>query len=168
MDLKTKTIEELKELVLQIKDELTSRTKEIETVSKIIDDVTEEKKIYTFDFYAEGKTKVPFVAKCTYNRSEQDGISRKFKPLDKTNGYNNIVVTGKYTAEENEILYIRNNGMYYYIIMCGKLIKLANPDEAKEVAVVKQYLKGDIELNTMLEVLHAKPIETEVLDELKD
>lgn len=167
IDFSIYTNEELKLFSENIKQEINSRLKKILKDKKEIEEILNEE--YTFDFYSESRNKMPFVAKCLYNNKEYDNIERIFKNLEKTKGNREIIISGKYTAKENEILDIRNQeGRYYYIVLESKLVKIGSPEIAKEIIAIKQFLKGEIEINTLLELNGVKEVETGVLDELKD
>lgn len=170
MNLKEMSEKELKKLVKEIKKELSSRLKVIKAAIEEAEseDLSER---YEFNFYAERKnnysTPKPYVARCDYDFEKID-FKRKFKRLDETKG-SNIVVEGKFTAEELEILDIRDSeSRSYNIVLDGKIQTLCYYNNTRAISLIKQYLKKDIELTTLLELCEVKEVEEGVIDELKD
>lgn len=161
------TNEQLLNIITEIKKELNYRKAKLEETIKEADILTDT---IEFDFYEVGKYNwVPYVARCTYSKNENDGIQRIFKSMDKTKSENEIVVAGKWKASELQVYDIRKQkNRRYYILLNGELVVIGNPNEAQQVARVKQYLKGEIDLEALLELNGLKEIKVEVLDELKD
>lgn len=122
-------------------------------------------------FYFEEKQsyKKPFVAKCEYSKSETGNNKRIFFDFDTTKSSDGTVISGHYEVNELDVLDIRKTyDRYYYIVLNKELVKIADVDKSIEVLRVKQYLKGDIKLKTLLELSGICEIDCEVLDELKD
>lgn len=159
--------EELLNIIVEIKKELNYRKAKLEEAIKEADNLTDT---IEFEFYEVGKYNwVPYVARCTYSASENDGIKRVFKALDKTKSDNEVVVAGKWKASELQVYDIRKAKVRkYYILLDGELTPIGSPNEAQQVARVKQYLKGEIDLEALLELNGLKEIKVEVMDELKD
>lgn len=159
--------EQLLNIITEIKKELNYRKAKLEETIKEADILTDT---IEFDFYEVGKYNwVPYVARCLYSKNENDGIQRIFKSLDKTKSENEIVVAGKWKASELQVYDIRKQkNRRYYILLNGELTMIGNPNEAQQVARVKQYLKGEIDLDALLELNGLKEIKVEVMDELKD
>lgn len=161
------TNKELLNIISEVKKELNYRKAKLEETIKEADILTDT---VEFEFYEVGKYNwVPYVARCTYSKIENDGIKRVFKSLDKTKSDNEVVVAGKWKASELQVYDIRRSkARKYYILLNGELIEIGNPMDAQQVARVKQYLKGDIGLEALLELNGLKEIIVEVMDELKD
>ena len=121
-DLKTMTIEELRQLATSIKVELDNRMKELKEVKKEVEEVC----LNEYKFYF--KTECTFrnrgyVARCYYDEK----LQRKFKKLEETEYGKNLLIEGCYNAKENDVLDIRyRNSEYgesgYYIVLEGKFI----------------------------------------------
>ena len=161
------TNEELLNIISEVKKELNYRKAKLEETIKEADILTDT---VEFEFYEVGKYNwVPYVARCTYSASETDGIKRVFKSLDKTKSDNEVVIAGKWKASELQVYDIRKSKVRkYYILLNGELTPIGSPNEAQQVARVKQYLKGEIDLEALLELNGLKEIIVEVMDELKD
>lgn len=168
IDLDKLSDEQLSELVLNIRNELANREYalklKLEVIKKQKDELADE---YEFKFQSTRSNKIPFVAKVVY---QNNNLERLFKQLDKTEGYGReVTVSGKFKAKEKEILDIRDDaGRAYYAVVNGKLIKISDSNDSIEVDRLKQYLKGDIEFDTLYQLYYKDEREVEVLDELKD
>lgn len=168
IDLDKLSDEQLSELVLNIRNELANREYalklKLEVIKKQKDELADE---YEFKFQSTRSNKIPFVAKVVY---QNNNLERLFKQLDKTEGYGReVTVSGKFKAKEKEILDIRDDsGRAYYAVVNGELIKISDSNDSIEVDRLKQYLKGDIEFDTLYQLYYKDEREVEVLDELKD
>lgn len=168
IDLDKLSDEQLSELVLNIRNELANREYalklKLEMIKKQKDELADE---YEFKFQSTRSNKIPFVAKVVY---QNNNLERLFKQLDKTEGYGReVTVSGKFKAKEKEILDIRDDsGRAYYAVVNGELIKISDSNDSIEVDRLKQYLKGDIEFDTLYQLYYKDEREVEVLDELKD
>lgn len=168
IDLDKLSDEQLSELVLDIRNELAKREYalklKLEVIKKQKDELADE---YEFKFQSTRSNKIPFVAKVVY---QNNNLERLFKQLDKTEGYGReVTVSGKFKAKEKEILDIRDDsGRAYYAVVNGELIKISDSNDSIEVDRLKQYLKGDIEFDTLYQLYYKDEREVEVLDELKD
>jgi hypothetical protein len=132
----------------------------LESLRSVIDAIIEEKKRepkneYEFEFNATNDPRkgVPFVARLVW---ENGKIDRKFYDLEKTYGKKEVTVFGKYKAKDGDIIEIRKGGSwrndyrYWYIVQNGKLIFVADIDNAKDKSDVIRYLKGEITVDELL------------------
>ena len=112
------TNEELLNIISEVKKELNYRKAKLEETIKEADILTDT---VEFEFYEVGKYNwVPYVARCTYSKIENDGIKRVFKSLDKTKSDNEVVVAGKWKAQELQVYDIRRSkARKYYILLNG-------------------------------------------------
>ena len=147
MDLKEMTVDELKNLSLDIKEELNKRIRDIKQaqveVNRILD------KTYTFYFKTE----------------------RYFYNLQETRCRNDVVIEGDFEANELDILDIRyrnNNYGYsqYCIILNGKITEICDVDDIHKISTLKRYLKGEIVFENFLEIVGIKEVKVGALDEL--
>ncbi|WP_418775868.1 hypothetical protein [Intestinibacter bartlettii] len=167
MDLKEMTVDELKNLALDIKEELNKRIRDIKQaqveVNRILD------KTYTFYFKTECDIRNKgYVARCTYGKK---GIERYFYNLQETRCRNDVVIEGDFEAHELDVLDIRyrnNNYGYsqYCIILNGKITEICDVDDIHKISTLKRYLKGEIVFENFLEIVGIKEVKVGALDEL--
>ncbi len=166
MDLKEMTVEELKSLAIDIKEELDKRIRDIKQaqveVNRILD------KTYTFYFKTECDDRNKgFVARCTYGKK---GIKRHFYDFEETQYRHDVVIEGNYEANELDILDIRyrNDKDYscYYIILNGELTEICDVDDIHKVSTLKRYLKGEVVFENFLEIVGINEVKVGVIDEL--
>lgn len=114
------------------------------------------RKTYTFKVEATvdpRKHGKPYVAKLVL----QDGkIQREFYNIPILYGKKEVTMSGEYTASEGDLIEIREGGSwkndyrYVYIVQEGKLVKVANSTDSRQMAKVLQYLKGEISVDELI------------------
>ena len=158
MKLKEMTVEELKSLALDIKEELNKRIRDIKQAQAEVNRILD--KTYTFYFKTECDIRNKgYVARCTYGKK---GIERC---------RNDVVIEGDFEANELDILDIRyrnNNYGYsqYCIILNGKITEICDVDDIHKISTLKRYLKGEIVFENFLEIVGIKEVKVGALDEL--
>lgn len=168
MIIKDMSLEELVKLSDDICNEIKLRKKELNKVVAIIDkNLLNE---YEFEFNENRfDNNCPFVAKITYSINAKNGIEREFKNLDKTNFGKEYFVCGKYKVKEGEVLEIRDSmARGFCIVYQGNLKFICETNDTKSISTLKRYLREELDINTLLELIGIKEVDTEVLDELKD
>ena len=165
-DLKTMTIEEIRQLATNIRNELNSRIKELKDVKKEVENLCLEEYEFEFKTQCTWKNK-GYVAKCYYKK----GLQRKFYDLEETHGNIDIFIEDTFKAKERDILDIRHrnsdfgeNG--FYIVLDGKLEKICAAGDLQNISAIKRFLKGEIIFENFLEIVGLKEIEVGVIDEL--
>lgn len=142
--------EKLHDLIISAKEELESR-----------------KEGYTFEFYSEGdKRNMPYIAK-VYAFGNK--IKRSFYQTERIySGRRDVIVHGKYTCKEGDVIEERDCGRYYFLIQDGERIQLCDNSKGRNLYNLLQFLKEEIDKETLFERLGIKEINTEIIDELKD
>lgn len=170
MNLSELSIEELKQLAINIKQELNERISSIKAVKKDVAKILD--KSYYFYFKTECRThEKGYVAKYLYDKNEKN-IKREFyNCFEETKFGGNLVIEGNFVASELDILDIRYRNIEYgnsayYIVLNGKLEKLCELDDIHKISSIKRYLKGEIEFENFLEIIGLKEIKVGVIDEL--
>ena len=165
-DLKTMTIEELRQLATDIKVELENRIKDLKETKKEVETLCLEEYEFEFKTQCTWKNK-GYVAKCYYKK----GLQRSFYTLEETTGNGEIFIEGTFKAKERDILDIRHrnkdfgeNG--FYIVLDGKLEKICLPGDLQNISTIKRFLRGEIIFENFLEIVGLKEIEEGVIDEL--
>lgn len=162
IDLSTLSINQLKDLSYKIGLEIEKRIEELQNFRLEVLRNTNE---YEFDFEASQRRNMPFVASCYFSKGR---LELKFKDIPNQRGDVNACV-GKYTAHEGEILDIRDSDSRgYYIVYNGTLERICWCDDAVNICRIKQYLKGNMSLEALLEVCGIKEIDNSILDDLRD
>lgn len=170
-------MEQLLQLSDTVADEIFRRHKEIkqrldhlETVTRIARNGEEPPSVYEyeFEFYAEGRSnEKPYAARLKLGKDSK--FERDFINMHKTVNGRECIVSGKITANELDILEVRRSrNKEYYIVIGGEMQELCADYDTKEVHAIKTYLAGDIDVETMLSLVHKTLPEVTVPDELKD
>ena len=143
MLLNEKSVEELKELLERVKDELEGRK--------------EDSKEFEFEFDATLDSrhgKPPYAARLTHNGAK---LEREFFDLDRSWGRKEVTVTGDYTARVGDIIEERRGASrtredrYWYLVKAnGKQTLVAKFESADQKARVVKYLKGKISATELL------------------
>src|SRR5699024_5615412 len=98
------------------------------------------------------------------------GFKRSFYNIYTTEGSEKVIFSGKYKANENDILEMKvtSKKKEYFIVHNKEVVRLCDEDNADIVTAIKRYLDKDLELLTLLEISGVEEVNDEVLDELKD
>lgn len=159
---------ELKELILQIKEEFQTRIKEEKEVLAIADELLDEDKdCYKFQFESKySKNKKPHYVALIYGK---DRINRKFFDLYKFEDNEETIVIGEIKVKEGKVFEIQNSdGRNFYLVDNLQPVKLGNSNVAKVQAAVFSYIRGDISKQQLYELLGLKEININVPGELQD
>ena len=165
-DLKTMTIEELRQLATDIKVELENRIKDLKETKKEVEELCLGEYKFEFKTNCTWKNK-GYVAKCYYKK----GLQRSFYTLEETTGNGEIFIEDTFKAKERDILDIRYRNKDFgedgfYIVLDGKLEKICLPGDLQNISTIKRFLRGEIIFENFLEIVGLKEIEEGVIDEL--
>lgn len=137
MEIKSMTLEELKDLQTKIEEEITQRE-------------LSETKEYEFEFKYQNDPRKgkPYAARLTLD--ENGKVTRDFFDLNREYGKNSMLVYGTYTAKDGDIVEERQGGSwkndyrYWFLVRNGELIQVADIDRADQKARVIEYMSGKI------------------------
>ncbi len=106
----------------------------------------------------------PYVAKLVW----KDGkLEREFYKLKKSYGKKSITVWGHFTAEDGDVIEMRedaswkNDYRYWYLVHKGKLYLLTRTTDSQRKRYVIDYLSGELTMEEMLSALDVKLDKTE-------
>ncbi len=97
---------------------------------------------------------IPYVARLTLD--EEGKLKRDFYNMNREYGKKSVLVYGKFTAKEGDIVEQRiggswkNDYRYWYLVTDGKLEYVADIDDAEAKAKVIRYLSGEMEKEELI------------------